>query len=76
MVSTGRALSTGAPWSAFTVLRPGGLFFVGVYGGNESAEGPIDDDEHVPGLLVADGVTACVISARVSCSGTPVNERV
>jgi SAM-dependent methyltransferase len=30
------------------VLRPGGLFFVGVYGGNESVEGPIDDDEHVP----------------------------
>jgi SAM-dependent methyltransferase len=30
------------------VLRPGGLFFAGVYGGNESAEGPIDDDEHVP----------------------------
>lgn len=30
------------------VLRPGGLFFVGVYGGNESAEGPIEDDEHVP----------------------------
>jgi SAM-dependent methyltransferase len=30
------------------VLRPGGLFFVGVYGGTESAEGPIDDDEHVP----------------------------
>jgi SAM-dependent methyltransferase len=30
------------------LLRPGGLFFVGVYGGNESAEGPIDDDEHVP----------------------------
>jgi SAM-dependent methyltransferase len=30
------------------VLRPGGLFFVGVYGGNVSAEGPIDDDEHVP----------------------------
>ena len=30
------------------VLRPGGLFFVGVYGGNESAEGPIGDDEHVP----------------------------
>jgi SAM-dependent methyltransferase len=32
------------------VLRPGGLFFVGVHGGNESAEGPIDDDddEHVP----------------------------
>jgi SAM-dependent methyltransferase len=30
------------------VLRPGGLFFVGVYGGNESAEGPLDDDEHVP----------------------------
>jgi SAM-dependent methyltransferase len=30
------------------VLRPGGLFFVGVWGGNESAEGPIDGDEHVP----------------------------
>jgi SAM-dependent methyltransferase len=30
------------------VLCPGGLFFVGVYGGSESAEGPIDDDEHVP----------------------------
>jgi SAM-dependent methyltransferase len=30
------------------VLRPGGLFFVGVYGGDESAEGPMDDDEHVP----------------------------
>jgi SAM-dependent methyltransferase len=30
------------------VLRPGGLFFVGVYGGNESAEGLMDDDEHVP----------------------------
>jgi SAM-dependent methyltransferase len=31
-----------------TVLRPGGLFFVGVYGGTESAEGPMDNDEHVP----------------------------
>ncbi|MFG2052717.1 class I SAM-dependent methyltransferase [Micromonospora sp. NPDC048930] len=30
------------------VLRPGGLFFLGVYGGDESAEGPIDGDEHVP----------------------------
>jgi SAM-dependent methyltransferase len=30
------------------VLRPAGLFFVGVYGGNESAEGPIEDDEHEP----------------------------
>jgi SAM-dependent methyltransferase len=30
------------------VLRPGGLFFIGVYGGNESTEGPIDDDAHVP----------------------------
>ncbi len=33
------------------VLRPGGLFFVGVYGaqdGDESTEGPIDDDKHVP----------------------------
>jgi SAM-dependent methyltransferase len=26
----------------------GGLFFFGVYGRNESAEGPIDGDEHVP----------------------------
>ena len=31
-----------------TVLRPGGLFYAGVYGGTESAEGPIDGDEHVP----------------------------
>jgi SAM-dependent methyltransferase len=30
------------------LLRPSGLFFVGVYGGNESAEGPMEDDEHVP----------------------------
>lgn len=30
------------------VLRPGGLFFVGVYGAGESTEGPIDDDRHVP----------------------------
>ncbi|MFF5229889.1 methyltransferase domain-containing protein [Dactylosporangium sp. NPDC000521] len=30
------------------LLRPGGLFFVGVWGGTESAEGPIADDEHVP----------------------------
>ncbi|WP_319460655.1 class I SAM-dependent methyltransferase [Micromonospora sp. RTP1Z1] len=30
------------------ILRPGGLFFVGVYGGNESAEGPISDDQHEP----------------------------
>jgi SAM-dependent methyltransferase len=31
-----------------SVLRPGGLFFVGVYGGRESREGPIANDEHVP----------------------------
>jgi SAM-dependent methyltransferase len=31
-----------------SLLRPGGLFFVGVYGGNESREGPIANDEHVP----------------------------
>jgi SAM-dependent methyltransferase len=31
-----------------TLLRPGGLFFIGVYSGNESTEGPIDDDQHVP----------------------------
>jgi SAM-dependent methyltransferase len=30
------------------VLRPGGLFFVGVYGAAVSGEGPIDDDAHVP----------------------------
>jgi SAM-dependent methyltransferase len=33
------------------VLRPGGLLFVGVYGaqdGDESTEGPLDDDRHVP----------------------------
>ena len=30
------------------VLRPDGLFFVGVYGRDESAEGPIRDDSHVP----------------------------
>jgi SAM-dependent methyltransferase len=30
------------------VLRPGGLFFVGVYGGHESAEGPVDDDNYAP----------------------------
>lgn len=30
------------------LLRPGGLFFVGVYGGEESSEGPAEDDAHVP----------------------------
>jgi SAM-dependent methyltransferase len=30
------------------ILRPGGLFFLGVYGGTESAEGPLGDDEHKP----------------------------
>lgn len=30
------------------VLRSDGLLFVGVYGGAESAEGPIEGDEHVP----------------------------
>ena len=37
--------------AARTVLKPGGLFFVGVYGANdgeESTEGPLDDDKHVP----------------------------
>jgi SAM-dependent methyltransferase len=29
------------------VLRPGGLFFLGVYGGSEG-EGPADGDDHVP----------------------------
>ncbi len=33
------------------ILRPGGLFFVGVYGGNESAEGPIDDEHEPPRLF-------------------------
>lgn len=30
------------------VLRPGGLCFIGVYGGIESMEGPLDGDQHVP----------------------------
>ncbi|TYB35037.1 class I SAM-dependent methyltransferase [Micromonospora sp. AP08] len=30
------------------ILRPGGLFFVGVYGSTESAEGPISGDQHEP----------------------------
>jgi SAM-dependent methyltransferase len=30
------------------VLRPDGLFFVGVYGGEEDREGPLDGDQHVP----------------------------
>src|SRR3984957_19075271 len=30
------------------ILRPGGLFFFGGYGGTESAEGPLDDDQLVP----------------------------
>jgi SAM-dependent methyltransferase len=30
------------------VLRPAGLFFVGVWGGTEGAEGPAEDDEHMP----------------------------
>ncbi|MEV4534541.1 class I SAM-dependent methyltransferase [Asanoa sp. NPDC049518] len=34
--------------STRTVLRPGGLMFIGVYGGHESYEGPIESDEHVP----------------------------
>jgi SAM-dependent methyltransferase len=31
-----------------TVLRPGGLFFLGVYGGADSSEGPLDGDQHEP----------------------------
>ncbi|BAL89409.1 putative methyltransferase [Actinoplanes missouriensis 431] len=31
-----------------SVLRPGGLFFVGVYGGAQSTEGPLADDQHDP----------------------------
>ncbi|MFI5895862.1 class I SAM-dependent methyltransferase [Actinoplanes sp. NPDC051513] len=30
------------------LLRPGGLVFIGVYGGQENAEGPLEGDEHVP----------------------------
>jgi SAM-dependent methyltransferase len=30
------------------ILRPGGLFFVGVYGRDESVEGPMDEDDHDP----------------------------
>lgn len=34
------------------VLRPGGLFFLGVYGGSEG-EGPADADDHVPARFFA-----------------------
>jgi SAM-dependent methyltransferase len=34
------------------VLRPGGLFFLGVYGGSEE-EGPADADDHVPARFFA-----------------------
>jgi SAM-dependent methyltransferase len=30
------------------LLRPGGLLFVGVWGGRDSGEGPLDGDDHVP----------------------------
>lgn len=30
------------------VIRPGGLFFMGVYGGTESSEGTLDGDTHQP----------------------------
>lgn len=30
------------------VLRPGGLCYVGVYGGATAVEGPVEGDEHVP----------------------------
>jgi SAM-dependent methyltransferase len=30
------------------VLRPGGLFFLGVYGNERTEEGPADSDDHVP----------------------------
>jgi SAM-dependent methyltransferase len=30
------------------VLRPGGLFFLGVYGNQRAQEGPADSDDHVP----------------------------
>ena len=30
------------------VLRPGGLFFLGVYGNESSDEGPAESDDHVP----------------------------
>lgn len=30
------------------VMRPGGLFFLGVYGGTESKEGVVEDDNHEP----------------------------
>jgi SAM-dependent methyltransferase len=31
-----------------SVLRPGGLFFLGVYGRDPAAEGPLDDGVHYP----------------------------
>jgi SAM-dependent methyltransferase len=30
------------------VLRPGGLFFLGVYGNEKTEEGPAESDDHVP----------------------------
>jgi SAM-dependent methyltransferase len=30
------------------VLRPGGLFFLGVYGNDRTEEGPAESDDHVP----------------------------
>lgn len=38
-----RALSTIA-----AVLRPGGLFYLGLWGGGESSEGILERDQHVP----------------------------
>jgi SAM-dependent methyltransferase len=35
------------------VLRPGGLFFLGVYGGEQPAEGPAEWDDHVPARFFA-----------------------
>jgi hypothetical protein len=47
------AYDAGADWrngmaAVRRVLRADGLFFVGVYSGTQSSEGPLDDDGHVP----------------------------
>jgi SAM-dependent methyltransferase len=31
-----------------TIMRPGGLFFLGVYSGDRSVEGPLENDAHTP----------------------------
>lgn len=51
------------------VLRPGGLFFLGVYGGSDGTEeGPVAWDDHVPARFFPGGRTIRLCSSRASCS--------